>query len=136
MTMTTKLSLSPVPSELQAAHRQFEQWRRTRQPGAHIPAPLWAAAVAVARRLGVYRTARMLHLESQKLKHLVTAASPPSRTLAAPAFVELLAPPAAGSEECTIEIERPDGGRLRVQLRGAPVPDLVALTRVVCGTEA
>lgn len=133
--MPTKRSLSPVPSELQATHRQFEQWRRTRQPGTRIPASLWASAVAVARRLGVYRTARMLHLESQKLKHLVTAASPASRVPAAPAFVELLAPPAAGSGECTIEIEGPRGGRLRVQLRGAPVPDLVALSRVVCGSE-
>lgn len=132
--MTTKLSLSPVPSELQAVHRQFEQWRRTRQSGARIPATLWASAVAVARRLGVYRTARMLHLESQKLKHLVTAARPAPHEPTAPAFVELLAPSAAGSGECTIEIEGPRGGRLRVQLRGAPVPDLVGLSRVVCGT--
>src|SRR5438876_409171 len=136
MTMTTKLSLSPVPSELQAVHRRFEQWRRTRQPGARIPAPLWASAVAVARRHGVYRIARMLHLESQKLKHLVIAASPASRAPAAPAFVELLAPSAGGSGECTVELEGPRGGRLRVQLRGAPVPDLVALSRVICGTEA
>lgn len=134
--MSTKLSLPTVPSELQAVHRQFERWRRRRQPGARIPAPLWASAVAVARRHGVYRTARLLHLESQKLKHLMTAANPGPRTPAAPAFVELLAPPAAGSGECTVEIEGPRGGRLRVQLRGAPVPDLVALSRVVCGIEA
>jgi hypothetical protein len=133
--MTTKLSLSPAPSELQAAHHQFERWRRTRQPGARIPAALWASAVAAARRHGVYRTARLLHLESQKLKHLVTAAGSASRAPTAPAFVELLAPPTAGSGECTVEIEGP-GGRLRVQLRGAPAPDLVALSRVVCGPAA
>ena len=52
--MPTKLLLSPVPGDLQAAHRQFEHWRHTRQAGARIPAPLWAAAVAVARRSGVY----------------------------------------------------------------------------------
>lgn len=133
--MTTKRSLSTTPNELHVVHRQFEQWRRTRQPGARIPASLWAAAVVLARRLGVYRTARLLHLESQKLKHLVEA-SPASRVPTAPAFVELLAPPAASSGECTIELEGPRGGRLRVQLCGVPVPDLVALSRVVWGTEA
>jgi hypothetical protein len=134
--MTTSLSLSGIPRELRAVYRQFEQWRRVRQPGERIPDRLWASAVEMARRHGVYRIARMLHLESQKLKHLVTAASSASRAPAAPAFVELLAPPAAGSGECTVEIEGPRGGRLRVQLRGAPVPDLVALSRVVCGTDA
>jgi len=133
--MTTKLSLPTMPSELQAVHRQLEQWRRTRAPGARIPAPLWASAVAVARRHGVYRTARTLHLEARKLKHLVTAACPAPRASAvAPAFVELLTPSGAGSGECTVEIAGPRGGRLRVQLRGAPLPDLVALSRVVWGS--
>lgn len=133
--MTAGLSLSGTPPELREVHRQFEQWRRVRQSGDRIPDRLWASAVAAARTHGVSRTARMLHLESQKLKHLVTRASPELQTSTAPAFVELLAPPAAGSGECTIELEGPRGGRLRVQLRGAPVPDLVALSRVVCGTE-
>jgi len=50
--------------------------------------------------------------------------------------VELLTPSAAGSGECTIEVEGPRGGRLRVQLRGTPVPDLIALTRLMWGAEA
>jgi hypothetical protein len=101
-----------------------------------FPDRLWASAVAVARTHGVSRTARVLHLESQKLKHLVTGASPGPQASTAPAFVELLAPAAAGSGECTVEVEGPRGGRLRVQLRGAPVPDLVALTRIVWSPEA
>jgi hypothetical protein len=48
-------------------------------------------------------------------------------------FVELLAPPAGSGGDFTIEIEGRHDGRLRVQLRGAPVPDLVALSHVVCG---
>jgi len=134
--MTTSLSLSSIAPELRAARRQFEQWRRVRQPGDRIPDRLWMSAVAVARRHGVSRTARVLHLESRKLKHLMTGATsgpPPSTT---PGFVELLAPAATGSGECTVEVEGPCGGRLRVQLRGVAVPDLVALSRVVCGTEA
>ena len=46
--MPTKLLLSPVPTQLQTVHRQFEQWRRIRRPGTPIPPPLWTAAVAAA----------------------------------------------------------------------------------------
>jgi hypothetical protein len=134
--MTTSLSLSSIPSELRATHRQFEQWRRVRQPGDRIPDRLWALAVAAARTHGVSRTAHLLHLESRKLKQLMIGAGPEPPVAAAPAFVELLAPPTAGSGECTVEVEGPRGGRLRVQLRGTPVPDLVALTRLVWGPEA
>jgi|GraSoiStandDraft_27_1057306.scaffolds.fasta_scaffold83838_2 hypothetical protein len=135
MTMSTKVSRAPV--DLQDVHRDFEHWRRTRQAGARIPASLWSAAVAVARRYGVSRTARALHLEQRKLKHLANAETSAPRAAAAPAFVELLAPqPATESAECSIEVEGPRGGRLRISLRGMPVPDLVALSRVVWGPEA
>jgi hypothetical protein len=134
--MTTSLSLSTIPSDVRAAYRQFEQWRRVRRLGDRIPDRLWASAVAAARHHGVSRTARLLHLESRKLKHLVTGASPGPQASTTSAFVELLAPAAAGSGECTVEVEGPRGGRLRVQLRGAPVPDLMALTRIVWGPEA
>ena len=134
--MTTKLSLSPVSGELQSAHRQFEQWRRTRRTGDRIPDRLWASAVAVARRHGAYRTARLLHLEGRKLKQLVSGAHPAPSASMAPTFVELPVPAVAGSGECTIEIEGPHGGRLRVQLRGTAVPDLVALSRVLWSSGA
>jgi hypothetical protein len=127
------LSLSDIAPELRAASRQFEQWRRIRQPGDRIPDRLWKTAVAAARRYGVSRTAGLLHLEAGKLKQLMTGARPGPQPSPPPTFVELLAPSATGSGECTVEIEGPRGGRVRVQLRGALVPDLVALARVVWG---
>jgi hypothetical protein len=133
--MTSSLSLSTIPSDFRVVHRQFEQWRRVRQPGDRIPERLWAAAVAVARTHGVSRTARLLHLEGQKLKHRVTGAGPGPQSAMAPTFVEVL-PSSPASGECTIEVKGPRGGRLRIQLRGAPVPDLAALARVVWGPAA
>jgi len=133
--MTT--TLATVPSELPAVRRALAQWRQTRRLGARIPASLWASAVAVARREGVYRTARALHLEGRKLKQLVTGAEPtPRGTAVAPTFVEVFTPPAAGVSACTIEMEAPRGGRLRVQMQGGRLPDLVALSRVVWGRQA
>jgi hypothetical protein len=133
--MTSSLSRSSIPPEFHVVHRQFEQWRRVRQPGDRIPEPLWAAAVAVARTQGVSRTARLLHLEGQALKHRVNGSAPGPQPTRAPAFVEVLPSSAVGGE-CTVELDGPRGGRLRVQFRGAPVPDLVALVRVVWGPKA
>ena len=131
MTMSPKVPAASV--DLQDVYRDFVQWRRNRPVGARIPASLWASAAAVAHRYGVSRTARALHLEQRKLKELATATNPP----AAPAFVELLAPQSVGGAgECTVEIEGPRGGRLRIQLRGMPLPDLVALSHAVWRPEA
>ena len=126
--------LTAIPRELQEIHGRFERWRRTRRPGTPIPPPLWAAAVAVARRHGVYRTARVLHLESHKLKTL-TAAPDCTPAPTSPSFVELLAPPSNGST-CLLEVEGPRGGRLRLELTGQGLPDVVALSRVVWGSGA
>jgi hypothetical protein len=135
--MPTKLALAPRPTELQGVSRQFEAWRRERRPGTPIPAPLWAAAVALARRHGVTRTALALHLDSHKLKTLAAAGRPGDRPGAAPTFVEVRPTPLGGAgTKCTIEIEGPRGGRLRIALRGAAPPDLVALSRVVWGRGA
>lgn len=130
--MTTKLSTIPV--DLQGVYREFERWRRTRPVGACIPAALWASAAAVACRHGITRTARTLHLEQRKLKALATAATSTPCAQAPPSFVELLTPQSTGGGgECTVEIEGPHGGRLRMQFRGMPLPDLVALSRAVWG---
>jgi hypothetical protein len=102
-------------------------------PAIAFPTVFGKTAVAAARRHGVSRTAGLLHLEAGKLKQLMTGARscPQPGAAPLPAFVELLAPSATGSGECTVEIEGPRGGRVRVQLRSAPLPDLVALARVV-----
>ena len=135
--MATKLVLAPRSSELQVVSRQFEAWRRVRRPGTPIPAALWNAAIAVARRRGVNRTALALHLDSHKLKTLADARRAEDPPSTAPAFVEVRPVPfGSASAECTIEIEGPRGGQLRVALRGAVPPDLVALTRVVWGRRA
>ena len=57
----------PTPS-IDEVRVRFEQWRQTRQGRARIPEELWAAAVGLARRNGVNRTAAALHLDGGKLK--------------------------------------------------------------------
>ena len=46
-----------------------------------------------------------------------------------PQFVELVAPASANLCHCTIELDKPDGAKMRIQLRSAAMPDLAAISQ-------
>jgi hypothetical protein len=107
---------------------RFEEWRKNRQGKSAIPDELWSAAVQLARKDGVNRTAAELHLDGGKLKRLMVGKT--TREKPAPAFVELLAPRAISIPECTVELEGRHG-TVRIQLKGASASDLSALSRAL-----
>ena len=109
---------------------RFEEWRENRQGKSAIPDELWSAAVQLARKDGVNRTAAELHLDGGKLKRLMVGKT--TRGKPAPAFVELLTPRAISIPECTIELEGRHG-TVRIQLKGASASDLAALSRALWG---
>jgi len=114
---------------------RFADWRRGREVGARIPAALWELAVKLAERHGVSRTALALRVGYYSLQERVEArgrASSSSATAAtakSPTFVELPMTPGGAACDCLLEIEKPCGTKLRIQLRGPQLPDLVALGR-------
>ena len=95
------------------------------QRESRIPAELWSAAVAVARKEGLNRTARELHVAWDDLKRRMEEASPKP---VLPAFVELVAPRAPSLPECMIELEG-RRGKLRIQLKNVPASYLATLSR-------
>lgn len=104
---------------------QFETWRRNRKERSLIPEHLWAKAVHLARSQGVNPIARALRLDYYDLKRRTTApprVSEGSRT----AFIEVAVSPPPVSAESLVEMERPDGARMRVRVAGQK--DLLALT--------
>ena len=107
---------------------RFEDWRENRQGKSAIPDELWSAAVQLARKDGVNRTAAELHLDGGKLKRLMVEKTTTAKP--APAFVELLTPRAISIPECTIELEGRHG-TVRIQLKGASASDLAALSRAL-----
>jgi hypothetical protein len=110
---------------LDEAKARFEEWRNNRSGKARIPAELWSAAVEVARKEGINRTARELHVAWDDLKRRM--AEVPQQP-GSPAFVELVAPRAESVPECMIELEG-RRGKLRIQLKGAPASYLATLSR-------
>ncbi len=111
---------------------RFEQWRRTRQGKARIPDELWSAAMELARRDGVYRTASALHLDGGKLKRRMSASQTLPSEPMPPAFVELMGSGAAGRPEYTLELEGRHG-KLRIHCQGATAADLAELSRALWG---
>jgi hypothetical protein len=112
---------------LEEAKGRFEDWRSNRKGKGRIPAELWSAAVEVARREGVNRTAKELHVVWDDLKRRLAGAKEIRQTPAA-AFVELVTPPEASFSECTIELEG-SGRTLRIRLKSASSSQVAALSR-------
>ena len=113
---------------LEEARGRFEKWRNHRSGKARIPAELWSAAVEVARKEGINRTARELHVAWNDLKRHMATTGEVRRQPGSPAFVELVATQTESVPECTLELE---GRRckLRIQLRGALASYLATLGR-------
>lgn len=117
---------------LETTRRRVARWRETRtHRGAPMPAALWAAAVALARQHGLYPTARRLRVDYGSLKRRMDAAG--AGRAPSPAFVELPGARSTGLGACVIELEGPRGGRMRIEVPGATLADLVALTQVAWG---
>lgn len=127
--MATKTQLE-IPVGMRRICRRFERWRKGHKGRLPIPEALWAAAAAVSREHGVFRTAKVLRLDYGKLKRMVesaaSASGAPSRT---PRFLELMPQP-AGPAECLIELEGPRG-KMRIQWKGSTAPDLAGLSRTL-----
>jgi len=134
----TRGKSSRVPKADEVRSR-FEQWRRARQGKARIPDELWSAAIELARREGVHRTATALHLDGGKLKRRMVASDWRPRKATPPAFVELLGsggvPSGPGLPEYTLELEGRHG-KLRIHCPGATAADLAELSRALWGLAA
>ena len=100
---------APIGEEfLELRHRLIE-WRKDHSRRMPLPDDMWTAAVELARRHGVYRTARSLPIDYATLRKRLNVALPPT-TRARPEFVEVLMPPAQAA--ACIEV-------LRIPVTGA-----------------
>jgi hypothetical protein len=121
--------------------QRVEQWRQTRTKLGAMPAPLWAEAAAVARKVGVYRVARALGLNYLVLRSHAfprTGVHGESRTRprvtkqsaagARATFVEVagLKPVLAASEAVVVEVVAATGARLTLRLKDAALSSELA----------
>jgi hypothetical protein len=114
-----------IPEDLLELGRQLQQWRGAQAPRARLPETLWSAAVEMAQRHGLHRTAKVLRMDYMRLKKRMPQAVPAGGV--APSFLELVAPVAPGPAECVVEWESARG-RMRVAMKGV-TPDWASLLR-------
>lgn len=115
------------PLTLEAVAEHFEQWRSNKKKGERIPEKLWSEATDLVGRYGVSQVSRTLRLSGTDLNKRRGIAGTGQRrrsqdTKAAfveiePAVVEqAVGPPASAGP--WMELERPDGFRLRIRPSG------------------
>lgn len=118
-----------LPVALGTACRQFDRWRRQHRPRTRLPEELWQRAATPARRHGLNRTASVLGLKYYSLKKRMAepVGDASKREETSCDFVEFLpAPTAAGSCECTIELDDGWGATVRIHVKGVHLADLAS----------
>jgi hypothetical protein len=100
----------PTLADVQAL---FEKWRENKKGRDPIPPALWAEAVSLSRTHSINAISRHLHLSYNEVKARAQGHPTPPARVDSPAFVEL--EPVRLTIECTIEMEKPSGERMRIK---------------------
>jgi len=120
-------------NSVRSARRQVERWRSGRRRCSDAAA--WARVLNLAVTDARREPTCVSGAKNRTTRSSLLAPASLDRTGqgVAPAFVELSPVLPAGPSECTIELVEPNGRKLTVSLRGAPVSDLVSLTQSLWG---
>jgi hypothetical protein len=125
------ISTKPSPSDntshqIDHLRKRLDVWRKSHRARSRIPGRLWNAAVYVAGQCGLNRTAKALHLDYYDLKKRLDAGGVKRGPVRS--FIELSPAPLSGpTPECIIELEKRNGAKMRVHMKGMGAPDLSAL---------
>ena len=105
---------------LEEVAEHYERWRRNKKRGDRIPKPLWDEAIGLVETHGVSRVTRTLRLSAtdlNKRRGIVGTRQRRQAPVAEAAFVQIEHTPIAAPDAQTqwMELERPDGMRLRIR---------------------
>ena len=132
--------------DVEQVRRQWREWRSTHAVRSRLPKELWSAAVELARRDGIDATARALDVDKPSLRKWAGRLNPgppqptrrksqlKERANALPAFVELLTSSSGAATSCLVEVESPQGAKLRLELKGIQTSQLAELIRAFAAT--
>ena len=128
-----------TPLTLQEVSEHFELWRRRKRKGERIPEQLWQEAVDLVDSHGVSQVSRTLRLggrDLNKRRGITTAGRHRRGASGKTTFVEIDPVVSGEAPEPTdsalwMELERPDGLRLRI--RPSHRGDLLALVERFMG---
>lgn len=101
---------------LERVRLALEGWRARRRHGERIPDDIWRMAAAASKRYGTTRVCRALRLGYSELKRRTADFERVVPLEQRPTFKELSFGPALPGAGCVVELEKPNGVRLRVSV--------------------
>ena len=116
------ISTPAISPTLESVRHQFEIWRKRRRCRGRIPEALWEAAVGLCREHSICEVSRSLRLNYNGLKNRNPKAGDRGFGVGRSdlGFVKLdLGAPIVASE-CLLEMEAPNGAKMRMSFRGTP----------------
>ena len=102
---------APTPTDLAEMKQKLAEWRGTQPARAPLPDSLWQPIIKLARKHGLYRTARSLPIDYGTLKRRCTGQVVRGKSVLPTSFVELI-PASASPTGCLIEM-------VRIETKGA-----------------
>jgi hypothetical protein len=128
-----KLTTPTLRPTLEEICNRFETWRKNKlRPRDKIPNALWGAAVELCKDHSILRVSRALRLNYNDLKHRVQGVEKidVSSSGACSDFVELDFGGSILPSECVVEMEAPNGAKMKMYFKGQQRDfDAVALSR-------
>ena len=112
--------------------QRLDDWRGSHKRGVAFPPKLWSAAGRVARRHGVYVTARALGLEYNKLKGMsggvIARGSSKAKAVSTPKpvkFIELTGSLPVSPSGCRLSLQNMNGQRLQLEMAPSAATEMV-----------
>lgn len=121
-------------ADIEQVRQQFQAWRQSRVKRTPIPQHLWKAAVGLTGRYSICHVSKALKLNYTALKEQViqsTTQKTSTGPVCSSAFIELPSP--APALESTMEMIKPDGAVMKIQIKGATRWDLLELGKAFWG---
>jgi len=111
--------------------QRLDDWRSRHNRGVAFPPALWSAAGRIAGRHGVFRTARALGLEYNKLKGksgVIPRVPGKTRTSSVPKpvkFIELTGAMPVIPSGCRLSLQNANGQRLQLEMAPGAATEMV-----------
>jgi hypothetical protein len=113
---------------IEEVRNRFECWRKARGKRTTIPEPLWQAAVGLSKDYPISQISKALRLSYADLKERIqeSASNISSKAIKGPSFIEF----DLTQRHCIVEMENPNGARMRICIDGTDGIDLLKLSKL------
>jgi hypothetical protein len=129
MNMITQAKREALVAEIEPLRQRVASWRSTRAGNEKMPEPLWETATQLAKVYGVSPVQGILRIDYRGLERRVFGKAPAKagpQPIGAK-FVELPPLRVPGRSESTLELEDGAGRRMRVQVNGGSLSEVLPL---------